>query len=242
MARWITDGVCPMDIAGYTIERGLPFQNSRRFRSERIVEQLGVLFGDGGYPTFHNHTARGIRRSPLHDIWVAHRAHFADSAGWEFVEWFYPEGEPEREIPWTWGRGFWGPWVAEEHRTVREAVGAMDMTLMSKFLVQGPDAAAILDRLSANAVAGPVGQVTYTQWCNDAGGILADLTVTRLAEDRFYNTYPCVIMTGKGQPDVATRLFLNKVRAGGGGEQKVPEIACEDRNRFIMCSRAQITE
>ena len=44
-----------------------------------------------------------------------------------------------------------------------------------------------------------------------------DAAFMRLAEDRFYNTYPCVIMTGKGQPDVATRLFLNKVRAGGGG-------------------------
>lgn len=185
MARWMTDGVCPVDIAGYTVERGLPFQNSQRFRSERIVEQLGVLFGDGGYPTFHNHTARGIRRSPLHDVWAARGAHFADSAGWEFVEWFYPEGESEKEIPWTWSRGFWTPWVAEEHRTVREAVGAMDMTLMSKFLVQGPDAAAILDRLSANAVAGPVGHVTYTQWCNERGGIEADLTVTRMAEDRF---------------------------------------------------------
>ena len=185
MASWIVDGSCPVDIAGYTVERATPVENSRRFRSERVVEQLGVLFGDGSYPTFHNHTARGIRRSPLHDVWVAHRAHFAPSFGWEFVEWFYPEGEQERDIPLTWGRGFWSPWVAEEHRTIREDVGAIDMTLMSKFLVQGPDAAAILDRLSANDVAGPVGQVTYTQWCNDAGGILADLTVTRLAEDRF---------------------------------------------------------
>lgn len=185
MARWMIEGICPVDIAGYTIERGLPFENSQRFRSERIVEQLGVLFGDGGYPTFHNHSARGVRRSPLHDVWVDAGAHFAVSAGWEFVEWFYPEGESQRDIPWTWDRGFWSPWVADEHRVVREAVGAMDMTLMSKFLVQGPNAADILDRLSANAVAGPVGQVTYTQWCNDRGGIEADLTVTRLADDRF---------------------------------------------------------
>jgi glycine cleavage system aminomethyltransferase T/glycine/D-amino acid oxidase-like deaminating enzyme len=185
MATWIVDGSCPVDIAGYTVERATPVENSRRFRSERIVEQLGVSFGDGTYPTYHPHTARDIRRSPLHDVWVAHRAHFAVASAWEFVEWFYPEGEEVRDIPWTWGRGFWSPWVAEEHRTVREAVGAMDMTLMSKFLVQGPDAATILDRLSANAVAGAVGAITYTQWCNDAGGILADLTVTRLAEDRF---------------------------------------------------------
>jgi len=185
VASWLVDGVCPFDNAGYTIERAVPHQNTQRFRSERIVEQLGVLFGDGGYPTFHQHTARDIRRTPLHHVWADKGAHFADSAGWEFVEWFYPPGEPVREIPWTWGRGFWSPWVADEHRVIREAVGAIDMTLMSKFLVQGPGAAAILDRLSANAVAGPVGGVVYTQWCNERGGIEADLTVTRLADDQF---------------------------------------------------------
>mmetsp|Transcript_7129 Transcript_7129/g.9308 ORF Transcript_7129/g.9308 Transcript_7129/m.9308 type:complete len:543 (-) Transcript_7129:27-1655(-) len=34
----------------------------------------------------------------------------------------------------------------------------------------------------------------------------------RLAEDRFYNTYPCIVITAKGQPDVATRLFLKKLK------------------------------
>jgi len=208
MAEWMVEGSCPVDIAHYTVERATSVENTRRFRSERIVEQLGVLFGDGSYPTFHNHTARDIRHSPLHDVWVAHRAHFAVSAGWEFVEWFYPEGEPEREIPMTWGRGFWTPWVAEEHRTIREAVGAIDMTLMSKFLVQGPDAATVLDRLSANAVAGDVGSVTYTQWCNDKGGIEADLTVTRLAEDRFM-----VIVSDISHRRVE-RMIRDEVRAG----------------------------
>jgi len=185
MASWIVDGICPVDNAGYTIERALPHENSLRFRSERIVEQLGVLFGDGTYPTFHQHTARGIRRSALHQVWQELGAHFAVSAGWEFVEWFTPPSQPHRPIPWTWQRDFWSPWVAQEHRVVREAVGAFDMSLMSKFLVQGPDAGAILDRLSANAVVGPIGQITYTQWCNANGGIEADLTVTRMDEDQF---------------------------------------------------------
>ena len=185
MASWIVDGICPVDNAGYTIERALPHENSLRFRSERIVEQLGVLFGDGTYPTFHQHTARGIRRSALHHVWQELGAHFAVSAGWEFVEWFRPPSEPERAIPWTWERDFWSPWVAQEHQVVREAVGAFDMSLMSKFLVQGPHAAAVLDRLSANAVIGPIGQVTYTQWCNAKGGIEADLTVTRVEEEQF---------------------------------------------------------
>jgi glycine cleavage system aminomethyltransferase T/glycine/D-amino acid oxidase-like deaminating enzyme len=208
MATWMVDGACPVDIAGFSVERAHAVENSRRFRSERTVELLGVLFGDGTYPTYHPHTARNIRRSPLHEVWVKHRAHFAVTSGWEFAEWFYPPGEEVREIPQTWGRGFWTPWVAEEHRTIREAVGAMDMTLMSKFLVQGPDAAAILDRLSANAVAGPVGQVTYTQWCNDKGGIEADLTVTRLADDRFM-----VIVSDISHRRVE-RMLLDEVREG----------------------------
>jgi len=185
MASWIVDGICPVDNAGYTIERALPHEGSLRFRRERIVEQLGVLFGDGTYPTFHQHTARGIRRSALHETWKSAGAHFAVSAGWEFVEWFRPASAPEQPVPWTWKRDFWSPWVAQEHRVIREGVGALDMSLMSKFLVQGPDAGMILDRLSANAVVGSVGQVTYTQWCNERGGIEADLTVTRLADEAF---------------------------------------------------------
>ena len=184
IATWIVDGHCPVDITGFTVERANPHENTLRFRSERIVEQLGVLFGDGGSPTFHNKTARMIRRTPLHDHWARSGAYFAPSAGWEYPEWFAPSGTPPH-VPWTWKRGEWTPWVAEEHRTIREAVGVMDMTLMSKFLVQGPNAADILDRLSANDVAGAVGRVVYTQWLNDLGGIMADLTVTRLDEQRF---------------------------------------------------------
>jgi len=68
---------------------------------------------------------------------------------------------------------------------VREAVGVMDMTLMSKFSVVGVDAAAVLNRLSTADVDREVGRVVYTQWLDRTGGIQADLTVTRLALDRF---------------------------------------------------------
>lgn len=184
MAQWIVDGTPPVDVAGYTVARALPHEVTRRFRTERTVEQLGALFGDSAYPTFHSHTARGIRRSPLHHIWQSLGARFADSCGWEFPLWFAPEhaGEP---IPPTWGRGFWTAAVARECEAVRHRVGVLDMTLMSKFHVQGPDAATVLERLSANRVAGDVGRVVYTQWCNDRGGIIADVTVTRLAEQEF---------------------------------------------------------
>ena len=75
--------------------------------------------------------------------------------------------------------------VGREHRAVREDVGVLDMSLMAKFLVQGPDAARVLDRLSVSVVDREIGRLVYTQWLDTAGGIAADLTVTRLGEEKF---------------------------------------------------------
>jgi 4-methylaminobutanoate oxidase (formaldehyde-forming) len=61
----------------------------------------------------------------------------------------------------------------------------MDMSLMSKFLIQGPDAGTVLNRLSVSEVDGEAGRVVYTQWCDAEGGLLTDLTVTKLDDDRF---------------------------------------------------------
>jgi 4-methylaminobutanoate oxidase (formaldehyde-forming) len=62
----------------------------------------------------------------------------------------------------------------------------MDMAFMAKFLVEGRDAGRVLERISAGRVAEVAGRVTYTQWLDEAGGIQADLTVTKLDDDRFW--------------------------------------------------------
>jgi 4-methylaminobutanoate oxidase (formaldehyde-forming) len=149
------------------------------------VEQLGALFGDAAFPTWHAHSARNVRRSVIHDRLVAAGAHFAVSSGWEYPEWFVGPGRSQAPVPQAWGRNEGFAIQAGEHQTVREAVGMLDMSLMAKFLVQGRDAERVLGRVSANDVAVDVGRVVYTQWLNARGGIEADLTVTRLAEDRF---------------------------------------------------------
>ncbi|MBS0397644.1 MAG: aminomethyltransferase family protein, partial [Proteobacteria bacterium] len=61
----------------------------------------------------------------------------------------------------------------------------MDMSFMGRFLVQGRQAGAVLNRISANQVDGECGRITYTQWLNEQGRLEADLTVTKLAGDRF---------------------------------------------------------
>ena len=183
LAHWIVDGEPPVDVTGYAIDRTAPHESTRTFRKERTTEQLGVLFGDAVYPSWRPKTARGMRRSVLHDRFVAAGAHFNTSSGWEFVEWF--EGDRPLPLHPGFGRPASFGLVAEEHRAVRERVGIMDMTLMAKFVVQGRDAAAVLSRLSANHVDREVGRVVYTQWLYPSGGIAADLTVTRLGPEKF---------------------------------------------------------
>jgi 4-methylaminobutanoate oxidase (formaldehyde-forming) len=86
----------------------------------------------------------------------------------------------------SWGRPPWFPFWAEEHRAAREGVIVMDMSFMAKFLVEGRDAGRVLDWISANAVNGAAGRITYTQWLNEGGTIEADLTVTKLDDERFW--------------------------------------------------------
>jgi len=184
LAHWIVDGVPPVDITGYAIDRTATYETSRRFRAERTVEQLGVLFGDGWFPTHKPKLGRNIRRSVVHERHVAAGGHFNSSFGWEFAEWF-DGGETVAPTRRGFHRQPWHEYAGREHRAVREAVGVLDMSLMAKLSVQGPAATAVLSRLSANDIDRGIGRVVYTQWLDAAGGIAADVTVTRLGEDRF---------------------------------------------------------
>jgi heterotetrameric sarcosine oxidase gamma subunit len=184
VAQWIVDGIPPVDTAHIAIDRTATYETSRRFRRERTGEQLGVLFGDAVWPGWKPSTGRNVRRSVLHDRLAAAGGHFAQSAGWEFAEW---HARPDEQAATTldFRRQASHPIVAREHRTVRESVGMLDMSLMAKFIVQGPDAATVLSRLSANDVTTALGRIVYTQWLSEKGGIVADLTVTWLEPDRF---------------------------------------------------------
>jgi glycine cleavage system aminomethyltransferase T/glycine/D-amino acid oxidase-like deaminating enzyme len=184
LAHWIADGVPPLDATAVAIDRTATYETSRKFRAERTVEQLGVLFGDAVWPSWKPSSARNVRRSVLHDRLAAAGAHFGVSAGWEYPEWFAgPDERPHAAMEYR--RQASHGIVGREHRAIREAVGVIDMTLMAKLVVQGPDAAAVLNRLSAGDVAREIGRLVYTPWLNTAGGIVADLTVTRLGDEKF---------------------------------------------------------
>ena len=183
MAEWIVEGHPTMDLTEVDISRFHRFQNSGRYLYDRTVEGVGLLYGMH-WPQLQNETARSARRSPLHDRLEAQRACFGAAAGWERANWFAPPGvEPKYEY--SYGRQNWFDYSAEEHRAVREAVGLFDQTSFAKFLLQGRDAEAVLQRICAADVAVPPGAVVYTAMLNERGGIEADLTVTRTAPDAY---------------------------------------------------------
>jgi 4-methylaminobutanoate oxidase (formaldehyde-forming) len=185
MAHWIVDGRPDIDVTGINIDRLHAYQTTREYRATRTVESLGMVY-QCHYPNRSMQSARGAKVSPLHERLVARGAYFRDVSGWEGADWYDPTGGTPDPGPLTWGRPRWFDWWAEEHRAAREDVIAMDMAFMAKFLVQGRDAGALLQSLSANDVDGDPGVITYTQWLNDGGTLEADLTVTKLDDERFW--------------------------------------------------------
>ena len=184
LAHWIVDGVPPVDVTGINVNRFSKSFATPAFRRDRTPELLGKSFGQH-YPNEGFKTARNMKRSVLHDRLKATGAFFTEGHGWEQPDWFAPTAEQAKIDTYTWFRQTWFNWHAEEHRAAREDVIVMDMTSMACFQVEGPDALALMSRLSCNDVDVVTGRVVYTAWINGRGGFEADLTVTRLGPDKF---------------------------------------------------------
>ena len=185
MAHWIINGRPDVDVTGMNIDRLHVYQSNLEYRRTRTVESLGMVY-QCHYPTRSMMTARGAKRSALHDRLAAHGASFRDVSGWEGADWYAPPGAAPTDERLSWGRQSWFPHWAAEHQATREGVTLMDMSFMGKFLVQGRDAGRLLNHISANNVDGAAGQLTYTQWLDEGGKLQADLTVTKLGDERYW--------------------------------------------------------
>ena len=184
LADWIVDGYPPMDLSGADIRRSFPFQNDRSYLKERISESLGLLYAMH-WPFRQYESARGARKSSLHDALDNAGAVFGETAGWERPNWFANDGQ-DREYQYSYGKQNWHDNMRAECDAVRNAVGLFDQSSFAKFAVRGPEALEVLEQLSANSIDVAPGRGVYTQWLNERGGIEADLTVTRLASDEFW--------------------------------------------------------
>jgi glycine cleavage system T protein len=193
LADWIVDGHPPFDLWDVDIRRCAPFQRNRRYLRDRTVEALGLLYAMH-WPFRQPETARGVRKSALHDRLAAAGACFGEVAGFERANWFGAPGSAPR-YEYSYGRQNWFELSAAEHRAVRERVGLFDQSSFAKFVLKGRDAAAVLGRICANDVDVPPGHIVYTQLLNERGGIEADLTVTREAQDSYLIVSSCATQT-----------------------------------------------
>jgi glycine cleavage system aminomethyltransferase T/glycine/D-amino acid oxidase-like deaminating enzyme len=184
LAHWIISGLPDVDVTAWDIARFRADQLEPAYRRDRTTEILGTVYA-AHTPGKQLRTARNRLLSPVHARLVENGGLLREVSGWEGADWFagygiVPEAQP------TWGHAPWFEEWRQEHHAVREGVGLMDMSFMAKFSVTGSDAGAVLDHLSAGDVNGEPGWITYTQWLNDDGRIEADLTVSKLGDDRFW--------------------------------------------------------
>ncbi|MBU2865805.1 GcvT family protein [Pacificibacter marinus] len=188
LAAWMDTGEKPFDLGDVDIARMQPFQGNKTYLFERSKETLGLLFADH-FPYRQKATARGIRRSPLHDALKAQGAVFGEFSGWERANWFADAGQ-KAEYEYTWKRQNWFENSAREHKAIRENVGIYDMSSFGKIKVDGPDAEAFLNAVAASNLSVPVGKIVYSQFLNASGGIEADVTITRLSETEYLVVTP----------------------------------------------------
>jgi glycine/D-amino acid oxidase-like deaminating enzyme len=160
LAHWITEGEPPFDLWEVDIRRAQPFQKNRRYLKERVTETLGLLYADH-FPYRQVVTARGVRRSPIHEHLKARGAVFGEVAGWERANWFANPGQ-EREYRYSWKRQNWFDNQKAEHMAVRTGVGLFDMTSFGKIRVEGPGALAFLNRISSAQMDVEPGRIVYT--------------------------------------------------------------------------------
>jgi|FEC22Drversion2_1045045.scaffolds.fasta_scaffold00074_14 sarcosine dehydrogenase len=208
LAEWIVAGEPPFDLWPVDIRRfGRPHFDTDWIRT-RTLELYGKHYTIA-WPGEEHESGRPCRRSPLYDRLKAAGAAFGEKLGWERPNWFadLSAGEEPRDV-YGFGRQNWFEAVGREHRATREAVTVFDQSSFAKFLVIGPDAEAALSWICANDVTRPPGRLVYTQMLNARGGIECDLTVARLAADRYY------IVTGTGFATHDLDWIRRNIRAG----------------------------
>ncbi|MEL7012129.1 MAG: FAD-dependent oxidoreductase [Pseudomonadota bacterium] len=190
LAEWVATGEAPLDLWPVDIRRFSGLHQDRDWVCERTCEAYGKHYAIS-YPHGEMESGRPRLVSPLYERLRDEGAVFGSKLGWERPNWFANGAAEARDIP-SMTHQNWSEQVGHEHRLVREAAGVFDQSSFAKFEVRGAAAASALDYICAGDISRPPGSLTYTQLLNSRGGIEADLTVARLAEDHFY------IVTGTG--------------------------------------------
>ena len=195
MAEWIVEGEAPQDVYAFRATRFGNYFSNPEYAAERTRESVKYYYAIK-FPNDENEWARPHRISPVHYRLQELGAVFGEKFGWERVLYFEPNrpwrraGADQRK--WGWTKPPYFERVGQEHRSTRECVTLFDLTSFGKIEVTGRNALTLLQRVADSNMDKPVGSAMYTQFLNTRGGVEADVTVTRIAEDKFW------VVTGSG--------------------------------------------
>jgi 4-methylaminobutanoate oxidase (formaldehyde-forming) len=186
VAEWIVAGQPALDAWQMDSRRFGDQYRNRAYTLERTTEIYATYY-DVKYPGQERFAGRPLRLSPIYERLRALGAVFGEKSGWERANWVgCNEGDGDEGLrPSGWAGKEWSPAIAAEHEACRQRAALFDQTSFAKLEISGPGALAALERICANRIDRPPGRVVYTQLLNERGGIEADLTVTRLSEERF---------------------------------------------------------
>ena len=188
LAQWMQRGKPPMNLWDVDVRRTFPFQSESKFLYARTKETLGLLY-DMHWPHRQYATSRNVRLSPVHQALEENGAVFGELAGWERANWF-ARGE-EKSYKYTYGKPNWFEACQVECDAVMNNAALFDQSSYPIFIVEGPESLGLLQWLSANDLNVDTNKIVYTQWLNEDAGIEADVTITRLATDKFMVVSAC---------------------------------------------------
>jgi glycine cleavage system T protein len=195
IAEWMSDGVTSQDLREADVNRFHSYTKTRAYIKARCYTQYDEVY-DIIHPLQQMEKPRPIRLTPFYARLQGQEGVFFESSGWERPHW-YGKNEllvEQYEVPSRegWAAKNWSPIQGAEHLATREKVALYDLSAFTKLEVSGPGALKFLDYLAANRIDQSIGKVVYTSLLTKTGGIKCDLTITRLAEDRF------LVLTGGG--------------------------------------------
>ena len=192
IAESILNNSSSIDLRECDINRFHTVERKKSFYHQRGIEQ----YKEGVYihhPLDQMNSSRNIKLNPFYENEKALNAVFFESAGWEIPQWYDTNKKllkkSSKKHTWInrnfWAARNWSPIVGAEHLIAREKAAIFDLTSITKIDVQGSDALSFLQSISTNQMDQPIGRVTYTTLLNEKGGIISDLTVTRLDINHF---------------------------------------------------------
>jgi glycine cleavage system aminomethyltransferase T len=218
VAEWMTNGEPEIDPHGSDIARFYDHHKTKQHIDARTSEGFNKTYGIV-HPMEQWASNRGVRLSPFYEREKELGAEFFEAAGWERPYWYgtnerllaeYGDRVMPREAEWE--SRWWSPIINAEHLAMRDRAGLVDLSAFAIFDISGPGALAVLERLCVNKIDVAPGKTVYTPLLNSAGGILADLTVMRLAWDRFR------VVTGGGMGMRDKKLFMDALPADGSAQ------------------------